>query len=139
MINYFNNEEHRNNVVHFASLVNLACTDGIPTVQEAKILERFAKKLSVSEGEVEDVWDNSEKYLIVPIKSRTQRLKYIFEFFLIIYANNVVDEEEYQVVHNYIMNLGFDSVETDKIVNKTIAFFERSINVKDYENMVFGN
>lgn len=137
-MDYTKNMEHNDNFVHFASLVYLAYVDGEPSPEEMEILAGFSTKLGVNEQEVEQIVSNPEKYRVRPMKSRTERLHYIFDLFRIIYADYKLNIDEYDFVRAYIKTLGFNSLETQKIMNKTIAFFENAIDIEDYENMIFG-
>lgn len=132
-------KEHQQNVVHFANLWNLAFADGKFDHEEYLLLEFFVRKLKITPEERRMIFDNPEKYVIRPVESFSKRLEYIFDFFKIIYANNKLDENEYKLVSNYVIALGFNKTNTNKIVNKTIELFERDLSLPNYEKYIFGN
>ena len=62
--------EHRNNKAHFASILNIALSDGEINEREDAALTRFATKLDISEEEYAHIIKDPRAYSIQPSSSR---------------------------------------------------------------------
>ncbi|WP_027395072.1 hypothetical protein [Aquimarina latercula] len=130
-------KEHQENLIHFASLVNLAFVDNEFDSEEYLVLESLAQKLNISKEERTNILESPESFAIKPIDSFSKRLEFIFNFFNIIYADHKIAEQEYELVKNYISGLGFNEENTQKILKKSIRIFERKFSLAEYEKLIF--
>jgi hypothetical protein len=76
------------------------------------------------------------KYPIETPHSGEKRFKRLFEFFQIIFSDNVIDEEERIMVEKYAIGLGFPVDTTDNIIEKSIAIFTGKIAFEDYYSLM---
>ncbi|WP_299009195.1 hypothetical protein [uncultured Tenacibaculum sp.] len=59
IVDLYESSKHRNNVAHFSAIVNLAIIDGGLNEDEEKLVNRFARKLDITEAEYQDIVENS--------------------------------------------------------------------------------
>lgn len=128
--------EHRNQLAHFASIVNLAAADGDINDDESKLIERFARKLDITESELKDVMKSPSNYPINPPTSASIRLERLYDLFKIIYVDHNIDAPELKLINRYATGLGFSEDKADEIIAKSIKIFGGKIDFEDYEYLV---
>lgn len=124
--------EHRRNLAHFAALATLASIDGEISTEEKQMLDRFASKLNITKSEYEEVFKKGNKFPIDAPHDAEERLERLFDFFRIIYTDNVVDDEEMILVKKYAIGLGFAGDLADKVIERSVAIFGGKIGFEDY-------
>ena len=60
---------HSRNLGHFASIVNIAATDGELNEEEKALITRLAVKLGIENSEYEKILKDPNKYPIIPPNS----------------------------------------------------------------------
>ncbi len=128
----YESAEHRNQLAHFAAIVNLAATDGAINEEEQQLIERFARKLNITKDEYKEVLKNPANYPINPPVSQSKRLERIFDLFGIIYADHQIDEPELKLLNIYVTGLGFTAEKANVITQKSMRIFEGRIDFEDY-------
>lgn len=128
----FGSGEHLRNINHFASIVNLASIDGEINEKERILLERFARKLDISQQEYKMVIKNPNEYPINAYNSSEQRLERLHDLFKIIFADSLIDHEEEVLIKRYAIGLGFSSEMAEKIIKRSIQIFSGQLNFEDY-------
>lgn len=128
--------EHRNQLAHFASIVNLAATDGDINDEENKLIQRFARKLDITEGEIKEVMKSPSNYPINPPTSASVRLERLYDLFKIIYVDHYIDGPELKLLNRYATGLGFSQDQADSIIAKSMKIFGGKIDFEDYEYFV---
>lgn len=128
--------EHRTQLAHFASIVNLAATDGDINDEENKLIERFARKLDISEGEIKEVMKSPNNYPINPPTLASVRLERLYDLFRIIYVDHYIDGPELKLLNRYATGLGFSQDQADSIIAKSMKLFGGKIDFEDYEYFV---
>ena len=136
ILDLYEHGSHRKNLAHFATLASLAAIDGEVNPEEKAILDKFAFKLNISESEYKEIMKKENKYPIETPHSGEKRFKRLFEFFQIIFSDNVIDEEERHMVEKYAIGLGFPSKTSDDIIEKSIAIFTGKIAFEDYQYLM---
>ncbi|MDT8346802.1 MAG: TerB family tellurite resistance protein [Flavobacteriaceae bacterium] len=128
----FQHIQHKRNLSHFAAIVNIASVDGVISEEEQELLERFAKKLDVTEDEVKAVLKNPNVYPITPPDNNESRFRRLYDLFKIVYADHKMDEKERLLVERYAVGLGFNFAKAIKIINKTVKIFEGELELDEY-------
>ena len=128
--------EHLRNLGHFASIVHLAAVDGDINKEEQVVLERFARKLNISEDEFVKVLENPAAFPIHPNNSYQGRLERLYDLFTIIFSDHQIDDEEIYLLKKYAIGLGFSSVLAETVINRSIQIFSGKINFEDYQYLV---
>lgn len=120
------------NMLHFAVLAKIATVDGEINETEQKILNRFARKLSLGNEQAEEVIAHLDQYPLPSVTLKEERLEYLYELFQVIYADHEIDEQEEQSIHKYAIALGFNEEEAKKVIATSIRIFGGKISLEDY-------
>jgi len=132
----FGSGEHLRNLSHFASIVNLAAVDGEINNEEELLLKRFARKLDISQDEYAKVIENPKSFPLSAYNSVERRLERLHDLFKIIFADNIIDEEETELVKRYAIGLGFSSQASEGIIKRSIQIFRGQLNFEDYRYLL---
>lgn len=92
---------------HYLNLVMLARVDGIITPQENQLLQRVARRLSLTDEQVKEIIDNPEDYPMIPPASREERYERFIQLIQILVADGQSDKEEEMMVRKLGIALGF--------------------------------
>jgi len=132
----FDSGKHKKNLGHFASMVTLASADGAVNENELALLKRLARKLDVDNSEFEEILETPNRYPINPPNNKFERLERIYDLFKIVYADNIMDENEEKLVNKYAIGLGFNSNDAERIILKSKEVFGGKIAYEDYESII---
>ena len=132
----FETSEHRENIAHFTSIVNLATVDGAINEKELSILKRFAKKLDISAEEYTAIIKNPDKQPFIAIASSEERLNHIYDLFKMIYADHAIDTLEKDLMVKYAIGLGVPVNRATAIIERSIQIFEGEIDFEDYKYLL---
>ncbi|MGO4918630.1 TerB family tellurite resistance protein [Maribacter sp. IgM3_T14_3] len=132
----YSSGEHRRNLAHFAALATLASIDGEISVEEKKLLDRFASKLDITESEYQEVLKKENKYPIDSTPDSERRLERLYDLFKIVYSDHEIDDEERVLIKKYAIGLGFTDEKADKVIERSIAIFGGKIDFDDYLYLV---
>lgn len=128
--------EHLRNLGHFASIVHLASVDGTINAEEQIVLERFARKLNISEEEFEKVLENPAVFPIHPNNTYQGRLERLYDLFTIIFSDHHIDDEEIYLLKRYVIGIGFSPVLAESVIKRSIQIFSGKLNFEDYQYLV---
>ena len=132
IVDLYSSGEHGRNLAHFASIASLAAIDGAVNPQEKLLLDRFARKLDITDAEYKQVMEVENKYPIHPPTSLEERLERLFDLFKIIFVDHDIDDEEMVLIRKYAIGLGFSSESARKLIDKSVAIFTGKIDFEDY-------
>ncbi|MCM4156365.1 TerB family tellurite resistance protein [Gramella sp. AN32] len=132
----FGSGEHLRNLSHFASIVNLASIDGDINEHEELLLQRFARKLDISESEYAKILENPKAFPITGYNSVEKRLERLHDLFRIIFADHNIDDEEAELIKRYSIGLGFSSQASEGIIKRSIQIFQGQLNFEDYRYLL---
>ena len=135
-VDLYSNSEHRNNVAHFAAIATLAAVDGSINEAEMLILNRFAKKLDISNEEYAEVMKKENKYPIAPPSDAHSRLERLYDLFKIIFADHNIDEEEASLVLKYAIGLGYKAADAQKIIKRSSDIFGGRLSFEEYQSLM---
>ena len=136
IIDLYQSHEHRNNLAHFSAIINLALIDGVINSDEETLIAGFAQKLDISDSEHQEIIKNPQKYpLITPI-SAERRSERFYDFFKIVYADHVLDDEELSLLKRYAIGLGFTTDKAEIIIKKSMKIFSGDIDFEDYQYLL---
>lgn len=136
IVDLFESSIHRNNMAHFSAILNIALIDGELNSDEQKIINRFVKKLDITEEEYKEVLKNPNKYPIIPQNSIDDRLERLLDLFKIIFSDHKIDKEERDLVLRYAIQLGFNEQSAISIIKKSLNLFEANIDFDDYKKIL---
>lgn len=132
IIDLYYHSEHRRNLAHFASLASLAAVDGEVSPGEKNLLDNFARKLGITDGEYKEVMKKSNKYPITPSNSLKERLERLYDLFRLLYVDHDVEDVEMVLLKKYAIGLGFPTKKANEIIEKSVAIFSGRIDFDDY-------
>lgn len=136
ILDLYQSSEHRNNLAHFAAIVNLALVDGEINPEEKSKVELFARKLDISEKEYQEIIVSPKRYPLSTIVSSEERMERIFDFFKIIFADHVIDDAELGMINRYAIGLGYSSDKAEELIKKSIKIFSGDIDFEDFEYLI---
>ena len=136
IVDLYESSKHRNNVAHFSAIVNLAIIDGDLNEDEEKLVNRFARKLDITEAEYQDIVENSKKYPVMPQAKTDDRLERLLDLFKIIYSDHEIDEAELKLILRYAIQLGFSQERAEEIISKTTKVFSGKIDLDQYKSIL---
>ncbi len=128
----YGNPKHRKNVAHFAAMATLAASDGVITSEQKIMLDRFARKLEISEKEYKEVMNPENTFPIEPPVGSEKRLERLYDLFNIIFVDNVIDDEEMILLKKYAIGLGFSVDSANKVIERSTAIFSGKVAFEDY-------
>lgn len=136
IVDLYESSKHRNNVAHFSAIVNLAIIDGDLNEDEEKLVNRFARKLDITEAEYKEIVENSKKYPVMPQAKTDDRLERLLDLFKIIYSDHEIDEAELKLILRYAIQLGFSQERAEEIISKTTKVFSGKIDLDQYKSIL---
>ncbi|UII81208.1 TerB family tellurite resistance protein [Flagellimonas sp. CMM7] len=136
IIDLYEHSEQRHNLAHFATLASLAAADGVISEKEKVILDKFAFKLNITDAEYKEVMKKENKYPIETPHSGEKRLKRLFDFFGMAFADNSLDEEQMELIVKYAVGLGYSPEKASQIIEKSIAIFTGKIAFEDFQYLM---
>ncbi len=93
---------------HFRNLVMLARVNGKIEEQEQNLLNRMARRLSLTDDQVKEICENEENYPMVPPYSREDRYERFVRFVQMSMVDGTIDPSEKALVLHYAVALGMN-------------------------------
>ncbi|MDC8006011.1 TerB family tellurite resistance protein [Aureisphaera galaxeae] len=132
----FKSGERNSNIGHFASIVNIASANGVISEPEEELLKRFATKLNISESKYVEILKNPTGYPLNPPNSADKRLERMLDLFKMIYADQVLDDEERDLLERYAIGLGYTEELAAKLIKRSIEIFNGGLDLEDYRYLL---
>jgi uncharacterized tellurite resistance protein B-like protein len=136
ILDLYQSNAHRNNVAHFATIVTIALVDGELNEDEMIFVNRFRRKLDITNEEYDLIMTDPTKYPLVSYSSYNDRLEHLFDLFKIIYADHKIEESEKKILLKYAIGLGFTSEKAASVVKKSIRIFDEGIDFDHYSFLI---
>ena len=99
---------------HFLNLVLLARADGTISGQENRLLQRVARRLSLTNEQVAEILDHPEDYPMIPPVSREERYERFIQLIQLLVADGQSDRQEEALVKKLGVALGFTADKIDE-------------------------
>jgi uncharacterized tellurite resistance protein B-like protein len=135
-VDLYSSGEHRRNLAHFSSIASLAAVDGEVNPQEKVLLDRFARKLDITDSEYAEVLKSDNKYPINPPATSEERLERLYDLFRIVFADHEIDDEEMVLLKKYAIGLGYSSAAAATLIKRSVEIFGGRIDFEDYLYLV---
>ena len=104
----------------FSNLVTLARVDGKIDAEEKKLLERVARRLSLTPEQAKDIMNHPDEFPMIPPSGKEERFERLIQFMQMTFIDGHVDESERRLVGRFGIALGFSDedvhVNTDAIL-----------------------
>ena len=132
----FESGEHKRNIGHFASIVNMAAVDGELNAEEEKLLRRFARKLDIDESEYEEILKNPKQFPMNPPNDADRRLERMHDLFEMIFADHEIDDHERKLIEKYAIGLGYTDEVAAKLIKRSIEIYQGGLDMEDYRYLL---
>jgi len=110
----FESGEQSSQKGHFRNLIMLARVDGAMDEEEKTLLNKLARKLSITDEQVKEILDDSNNYPMIPPISREERYERFIQLIQMIAVDGEVSEKEDLLAHRYGFALGFTQETIDE-------------------------
>ncbi len=104
---HFESGEQSSQKGHFRNLIMLARIDGKLSTEEKGLLDRIARRLSLTDEQVKEVLDDANSYPMIPPVSRVERYERLIQLTQMIFVDGNIDPKEEVLIHRYGIALGF--------------------------------
>lgn len=98
----------------FSNLVTLTRVDGNVADEEIALLNKIARRLSLTSEQANEIILHPESYPMVPPISQEERFARYIQFIQMTFVDGVVDEQEEKLIAKYGIALGFKDEEARK-------------------------
>lgn len=136
IVELYESGTQKNNIAHFAAIVNIAAIDGKLNEEEMNLLSKFASKLNIEKEQFDAVVKNPKKFSIAPVNSKEERLLHLYDLFKMIFVDHDIDEEERNLIFNYAILLGCSEEKAKEVIQKSIKIFSGNIDFETYQYLV---
>ncbi len=110
----FESGERSRQIGHFRNLVMLARIDGSVSNLEQQLLNRVARRISLTDEQVAEICNNPDDYPMIPPATREERYERFIQLIQLIIADGVVDANEVKLVKSLGVALGFTPAKIDE-------------------------
>lgn len=99
---------------HFRNLVLLARVDGVISPLENQLLQRIARRLSLTDEQVADICANPSEYPTIPPVDREERYERFIQLIQLLVVDGISDKKEEAMVRSLGIELGFSTEKIDE-------------------------
>ncbi|MDB9931187.1 TerB family tellurite resistance protein [Flavobacteriales bacterium] len=129
--------EQKRNESHLENLVEVALSDGKIVDEERALLEKFAKRLSISKEDLNEIILNIGKHPINPPTGKEDRYKRFFRLIQMMLADGIIGEKQDRLIHKFAIGLGYSEERTEEIYDQTIQFVKDKVDFDDaFEKLI---
>lgn len=129
---YFATGGHKQNLGHFASLVEIALIDNEITKGEEKMLKRVARRLNITDDEFKKVLKNPKDFPINPPISYDESLERLYRTTQMIYADGDASMDEVNVMKKVATALGIPLDNVDKVCSEAVHLVMNDNDLEDF-------
>lgn len=112
--NIFESGERSRQIGHFRNLVLLARVDGNVSHLEQQLLNKIARRISLTDEQVAEICAHPEDYPNIPPTTREERYERFIQLIQLIVADGVIDPNEIKLVKSLGVSLGFTPEKIDE-------------------------
>lgn len=129
---FFATGEHKQNLGHFANLVEIAMIDEVVTEGEEKLLKRTARRLNISDEEYKAILKDPKKYPINPPIGYDASLERLYRLTQMIYADDEPTMDEVNVLKKVATALSIPLDNIDKVCSEAIHLVMNDNDLEDF-------
>ena len=123
--------QQKMNISHLENLVEVALTEGKLVEEERALLEKFAKRLSISSDDLNELIKNSSKHAINPPVDREDRYRRFYRLIQMMLSDGIIGEKQDILIHKFAIGLGYSEERTEELYNQTIEFVKNKVDFED--------
>ncbi len=129
--------EQKRNESHLENLVEIALSDGVIVEEERALLEKFAKRLSISNNDLDEIINNIGKHPINPPVDKEDRYKRFFRLIQMMLVDGILGEKQDKLIHKFAIGLGYSEERTEEIYDQTIQFVKDKVDFEEaFEKLI---
>ena len=117
---------------HFAAIIRIAQADGIISKEEEAFINRTAINLEIEDSEVVEIKANIDSYLINPPVSEQNRLERLYDLSRMVFADNIADESEKNLLKRLVIGLGFTVDKVDQVIEKSFSEISKGSDEEEF-------
>ena len=127
----FESGEQKQNKAHLENLIAVALTDGVIVDSERVLLEKYARRMSISKVALEEMLKGSHTYAMNPPMDKEDRYKRFFHLVEVMLSDDVEGDRQNKLIHKYGIGLGYSEEQTEDLYNKTKEFVLNKVDFFD--------
>lgn len=136
IVNRFETGRHKQNLGHFANLVEIAKIDDVITEGEEKLLKRTAKRLNVTEEEYAKIMKDPTVYPINPPAGYDESIERLYRLTQMIYADGTPSIDEVNILKKVCVALTFPLDNIDKVVSEAVHLVMNDNDLDDFTDAI---
>ena len=105
---------------HFASIVRVAFSDDIISLEEKKFLDRLAHKLDISKETYLKIFKNYKSHPINPPISKEARIERLYDLVRMVCVDDIKDADEVRLLNKIVIGIGFGTDIASKVVSTSL-------------------
>ena len=117
---------------HFAAIIKIALADGIISKEEESFINRTAINLEIEDSEVVEIKANIDSYPINPPVSEQNRLERLYDLSRMVFADNIADDAEKNLLKRLIIGLGFAVDKVDQVIEKSFLEISKGSDEEEF-------
>jgi uncharacterized tellurite resistance protein B-like protein len=104
----------------FRNLIMMAKSDGDLSPEEENLLTKMAKKLDLSEEDVEQIRSNPDAYPIHPPHDKEDRHRRLISMIVMAVVDHEIDQEELTILNRLAIGLGYKEQQAAELTNRIL-------------------
>lgn len=122
---------------HFRNLVMLARVNGKIEEKEQNLLNRMARRLSLTDDQVKEICEHVDEYPMVPPHSREERYERFVRFVQMVLVDGSVDPSEKTLVLQYGVALGMEETTVEEKYEAVVKMWLNGMDAQEImDNMM---
>ena len=117
---------------HFAAIIKIALADGIISKEEESFINRTAINLEIEDSEVIEIKANIDSYPINPPVSEQNRLERLYDLSRMVFADNIADKAEKNLLKRLVIGLGFTVDKVDQVIEKSFLEISKGSDEEEF-------
>ena len=117
---------------HFAAIIRIAQADGIISKEEESFINRTAVNLEIEDSEVIKIKANIDSYPINPPATELSRLERLYDLSRMVFADNIADESEKNLLKRLVIGLGFTVDKVDQVIEKSFLEISKGSDEEEF-------
>ena len=117
---------------HFAAIIRIAQADGIISKEEESFINRTAVNLEIEDSEVIKIKANIDSYPINPPTSEQSRLERLYDLSRMVFADNIADKAEKNLLKRLVIGLGFTVDKVDQVIEKSFLEISKGSDEEEF-------
>ncbi|MDA7570731.1 TerB family tellurite resistance protein [Flavobacteriaceae bacterium] len=117
---------------HFAAIIRIAQADGIISKEEESFINRTAVNLEIEDSEVIKIKANIDSYPINPPITEQSRLERLYDLSRMVFADNIADDAEKNLLKRLIIGLGFAVDKVDQVIEKSFLEISKGSDEEEF-------